>query len=79
MHTTLPEEAGTAGRRRNAMAGGAFNVRRESLPPLAPSLLYPAEGTKKRGRAMKLSHVNGMKKWMLCDGQRLISDVRKQL
>lgn len=58
----------------------AFNVQRESLPPLSlPLSSTLRERQKKRGRAMKLSHVNGMKKWMPCDGQRLISDVRKQL
>lgn len=57
----------------------AFNVQRESLPPLAPSPPTLRERQKKRGRAMKLSYVNGMKKWMPCDGQHLISDVRKQL
>lgn len=51
------------------------------IPPPSRSLSpLPCGGDKKkRGRAMKLSHVDGMKKWMPCDGQRLISDVRKLL
>lgn len=57
----------------------AFNVQRESSPPLALSPPPCGEDKKKRGRAMKLSHVDGMTKWMPCDGQHLISDVRKQL
>lgn len=57
----------------------AFNVQRESSPPSRSLSPYPAGETKKRGRAMKLSHVDGMTKWMPCDGQHLISDVRKQL
>ena len=79
MHTTpFPRRRGQRGDA-GVQSPEAFNVQRESFPPLAPSSPPCGGDKKKRGRAMKLSHVDGMKKWMPCDGQRLISDVRKQL
>lgn len=78
VHTTLPEEAGTAGRRRSAMAG-IIQRSTQILPPSRSFFPTLRGRTKKRGRAMKLSHVDGMKKWMPWDGQHLISAVRKRL
>lgn len=46
MHTTLPEEAGTAGTRRRR-TGRGIRLRYSAFPLLSPTLPHPAERTKK--------------------------------
>lgn len=58
-HPILSMRASRAGTRRRR-TGQGIQLRCSALPLLSPTLPHSAEGTKKRGRAMKLSHVDGM-------------------